>query len=57
MRPFPTERERAAYALGRQDQANEAKEPLTLEKVKEMTQEEVIARKAEVDAVMAGSKS
>jgi hypothetical protein len=37
--------------------AKKPDEPLTMDQIKEMSQEEVIARKDEVDAVMAGSKS
>jgi hypothetical protein len=57
MRKFPTTREQNAYELGLADAAKKDDEPLTLEKVKAMSQQEVVERKHEVDAVMAGGES
>jgi hypothetical protein len=51
-REFPTRREAAAYALGRQEAAAKAA-PLTMQKIKEMSQEEVAERLPEVNAVLA----
>lgn len=53
MRRFNTTREQNAYELGLADAAKKDTEPLTLADVKQMSQEEVVERKAEVDAVLA----
>jgi hypothetical protein len=56
MRRFPTTREQAAYEAGLADAAKHD-DPLTLERIKQMTAEEVVERKAEVDAVLSGGAS
>jgi hypothetical protein len=53
-RDFPTARERAAYALGRQEAAASG-EPLTLARIKAMSAEEVADRLPEVNEVLAKS--
>jgi hypothetical protein len=57
MRKFPTTREQAAYEAGLADAAKRDQEPLTLDAIKQMSQAEVVERKPEVDAVLAGGQS
>ena len=56
MRRFPTAREQAAYEAGLADAAKKD-DPLTLDRIKKMSEQEVIDRKHEVDAVLAGGGS
>jgi hypothetical protein len=53
MRKFPTTREQVAYEMGVADAAKKDGEPLTMEKIKAMSQEEVAARLPEVNEVLA----
>ncbi len=52
-RRFRTQAEQSAYALGMQDaKPKDDDKPLTLAKVREMSQEEVVERYAEVQEVL-----
>jgi hypothetical protein len=44
----------AGYQAGLVAAQRQQQDPLTLDKIKEMSEEEVIDRKSEVDAVLAG---